>query len=224
MKHSVFLLFVVLFTSCAGFREAQQRRRVAKAEQVLATYKRDTPPDQQLTNLVAAHPELEGKTVRVVTKTDTLRVPGATVTVTLPAVSTAATDNALVDSLMRSAASQLHAKDSLAYAARLRAILAARPKLSRDTLVQRLGVLTVRTWVDRQGRPHTTVTSAPQKFGYAKEVHETGPVVVRKEMTTWERIWLFIKDASLLLVLLIVGGVVLVIAVVARRRRKEPAA
>ena len=218
-----YLLLAAHLCSCASINEARQKRRLAKAEKVLAEYKRDTPPDQQLSDLVGKHPELEGKTLRIVKERDTVRIPGATVTVTLPAVSTPASDNALVDSLMRSAASQLHAKDSLAYAARLRAILAARPCLSRDTLVQKLGPLTVKTWVDKQGRPHTTVTSAPQKIGYEKVVHETGPVEVKKEMTTWERVWLFIKDASLLLVLLIVGGVVFVIVAMARRRNKQPA-
>lgn len=204
-----YLLLAAHVCGCASMKESARQRRIAKAEKVLADNRRVTPPAQQLSDLVAAHPELEGQRVRVVTKTDTLRLPGATVTVRIPAASTPAGDNALIDSLMRSAASQLHAKDSTAYAARLRAILAARPRLRRDTLTQVLGALTVRTWVDRNGEPHTTVTSAPQKFGFKTEVHENGPIVVKKELAWWERFELFIKDAAgiIIAMLVLVGGI-----------------
>jgi hypothetical protein len=224
MKNLVYLVLLCALTNCAGLKKAQQARKVRNAQKVLADYKADTPPDQQLADLLDAHPQLEGKTVRIVKERDTIRIAGATVTVHLPAVSTPESDNALIDSLMRSAAHQLHAKDSTAYAARLRAILAARPKLTRDTLVQTLGNLTVRTWVDRGGVPHTTVTSAPQKFGYEKVVHETGPVLVKKELAWWERCWIFIKDAAgVIIALVLIAFGIWLWFFVKRQRAKQPA-
>lgn len=201
--HSLCLLFALLLSGCAA-------SKVERARRILAEHQAATPPAQQLTELVTAHPELVGKAVRTVVERDTIRLPGATVTVRIPAVSTPGADNALVDSLMRSAAQQLHAKDSIAYALRLRAILAARPKLSRDTLVQVLGSLTVRTWVDRAGVPHTTVTSAPQKLAFEKKVVQTGPLQPPAlPMTTMERIWLWVKDAAglVVVVLVLIGGI-----------------
>ncbi|MBO2010841.1 hypothetical protein [Hymenobacter negativus] len=223
MKNVFYLLLLLVLSNCASVQEARQKRRIAKAEKVLADYKAATPPAQQLAELVGKHPELEGQKVRIVTKTDTVRIPGATITVRIPAESSPATDNILIDSLMRSAATQLHAKDSLAYASRLRAILAARPKLRRDTLVQVLGPLTVRTWVDGKGLPHTTVTSAPQKVAYEKEVHETGPILVKKELAWWERFQLFIKDAAgiIIAMLVLVGGIWLWFFI-KRQRQQQP--
>jgi hypothetical protein len=202
MRHllPLLLLFALALASCST------ARRLERARAVLAAHEAATPPAQQLTELVSQHPELAGKTVRTVVEHDTVRVPGATVTVRIPAVSTPSSDNALVDSLMRSAAQQLHAKDSIAYALRLRAILAARPKLSRDTLVQVLGALTVRTWIDKAGMPHTTVISAPQKIAFEKKVLQTGPLQPpAPPMTTMERLWLFIKDAFWLVIVCIVA-------------------
>jgi hypothetical protein len=219
MRHLLpLLLLFALLSGCAG-------SRLKRAQRIIAEHKAETPPDQQLTELVTQHPELVGKTVRTVVERDTVRVPGATVTVRIPAVSTEASDNALVDSLMRSAARQLHAKDSIAYALRLRAILAARPKLSRDTLVQVLGPLTVRSWVDRAGVPHSTVTSAPQKFGYEQLVIETGPLQPPAlPMTTLERVWLWVKDAAGLIgvVLVLVGGIWLFYFIKRQRQRSQP--
>jgi hypothetical protein len=219
MRHllPLLLLFALALASCST------ARRLERARAVLASHQATTPPAEQLTELVTQHPELAGKTVRTVVEHDTVRVPGATVTVRIPAVSTPGSDNALVDSLMRSAAQQLHAKDSVAYALRLRAILAGRPKLSRDTLVQVLGPLTVRTWVDKGGVPHTTVTSAAQKIAFEKKVLQTGPLQPpAPPITRLERIWLFIKDAFWLLVVLIVivAGAIIYYAV--RRRRPLP--
>jgi hypothetical protein len=199
MRHLFPLLLLFALASCSASRQLE------RAQGVIAAHNAATPPEQQLTELVTKHPELAGKTVRTVVEHDTVRLPGATVTVRIPALSTPGSDNALVDSLMRSAARQLHAKDSVAYALRLRAILAARPKLSRDTLVQVLGLLTVRTWVDKAGVPHTTVTSAPQKIAFEKKVLQTGPLQPpAPPMTQLERLWIFIKDAFWLLVVLIV--------------------
>lgn len=222
----LFLFFLLALTSCAGLEQAREARRVQKALKVLAQHKAETPPESQLSELLDQHPELEGKTVKLVKVRDTIRVPGATITVRIPAESTAASDNLLVDSLMRSAARQLHAKDSLAFAVRLRAILAARPKLRTDTLTQHLGPLTVKTWVDKKGEPHTTVTSAPQKFGYEKEVHETGPVVVKKPLTYWQRLVLFIKDAAgiIIAMLVIVGGIWLWFFIQRQREKKNEVA
>jgi|GEM_PF-6133324 len=218
MKHLFHLCLLLVLASCTGSRQLE------RAQRIVAQHKAETPPDQQLTELVTQHPELVGKTVRTVVEHDTIYRPGATVTVHTPAVSTPASDNALVDSLMRSAAHQLHAKDSIAYALRLRAILAARPALRRDTLVQVLGPLTVRTWVDAKGLPHTTVTSAPEKLAYEKKVITTGPLQPpMKALSTGERIWLYVKDAFWTLLVLFGLVVALLLFWFFRNRKASPA-
>jgi hypothetical protein len=82
----------------------------------------------------------------------------------------------------------------------------------------------VKTWVDKQGVPHTTVTSAPQKIAYAKEETQTGPIEVKPALAWWERIWLFIKDAAgfIAVVLLCIGGIWLWFFI-QRQRRKSAA-
>lgn len=225
MKQLLYVLLLLSTASCAALKEEQQARKVARAQAVLKQYEADTPPDQQLSDLLARNPQLEGQRVRVVTQTDTIRLPAHTVTVRIPAESTPASDNALIDSLIRSAAAQLHTKDSTAYAARLRAILAARPKLRRDTLVQALGPLTVRTWVDAQGVPHTTVASKAQKIAFEKTVHENGPVLVQHEATLLERIILFFKNAAGLIIgFVIVAGLAWLFFFLKRQRDKPTTA
>jgi hypothetical protein len=210
---------------CAGLEQAREARRVANAEKVLADHKRNTPPDKQLADLIAAHPALEGKTVRIVKERDTVRLAASTATATLPQLSTAAADNALIDSLIGAAGVQFHAKDSATFAARLRAELAARPRLSRDTVTRRIGPITLKLWTDKHGRPQAVVVKAMQAVAYEKTVHETGPLLVKKEITLGERITLFIKDAAgiIIAVLVLVGGVWLWFFV-KRQREKQPAA
>ena len=209
MKNTLYLLLAVLLCNCAGLKRAQQARRVARAHAVLACYERDTPPDAQLSALLAVHPELEGKTVRIVTERDTVQIPASTVAVSLPATSTTATDNALIDSLLNSAGRNLQRKDSATFAARLRAELSTRPRLSHDTITRVIGPMTLRIWTDSKGRPQAVCIQAVQKVAYEKKVTQTGPVLVKREMTTSERIWLFIKDiwGVLVAALVLVGGV-----------------
>lgn len=223
MKHLFFLLLLFGLTDCAGLRSAHRAKKIARAQAVLREYGAATPPEQQLSDLLKANPKLEGKKLRIVRERDTIRIPGATVTVTVPAESTPVTDKALIDSLFESASTRLDTKDSLAFKAQLRAILAARPKLGKDTVRQRLGPLTVESWVDRHGVPHTTVTSAPQQFGYEKAVTITGPVVVKREMTAWEQVTLFLKNAAGIIigVLVVVGGV-WAFYFIQRQRNKPP--
>jgi hypothetical protein len=224
LKILFFLLAAHVLGGCAGLKEAREARRVANAEKVLADHKRNTPPDKQLSDLVLAHPELEGKTVRVVTKRDTVVLPAVTADAVLPQVSTPAGDKALIDSLIASAGLQLHAIDSTLFAARLRAELAARPRLSRDTVTRHIGPITLKLWTDAHGRPQATVVKVEQKVGYEKEVHENGPIVVQKELAWWERFQLFIKDAAgiIIAMLVLIGGIWLWFYI-QRQREKQPA-
>jgi hypothetical protein len=216
MKHFLYLLLLTALASCSTARQLK------KAEKFLAEHRGETPPDAQLSQLIAAHPELQGRTVRTVTVHDTIRLPGKTITVEVPAISTKQSDNLLVDSLMNSAAKQLHAKDSLAFAERLRAILAARPRLRSDTLRQVLGNVTVKTWVDKLGIPHTTIKVGAQNVAFEKQITQTGPVVVKPEVSRLERIWLFIKDAVFFIIGIIgVAAVVWLIFFIKRQREKS---
>ena len=215
------LLSFAHLCGCAGLKKAQQRRQVAAANATLERYKQGTPPAEQLADLIDAHPALAGSTVRIVKERDTVRLPAQVVTVQLPAVSTPATDKAFIDSLMATTDLQFHAKDSATFAARLRAELASRPKLSRDTVTRTYGAITVKLWVDARGRPQARVVKAVQAVAYEKQVTETqAPELPKPDIGFFPRLWLFIQDAALLIVLLIIGGVVLLIAV---RSRKEPA-
>ena len=196
MKHAILLLLALNLCGCAGIKQAQQARRVAKAHAVLACYGADTPADQQLSDLLAAHPALQGQTVRLVTERDTVHIAEATATVSLPAVSTTASDNALIDSLLNSTGRQLRAKDSALFASRLRAELSRRPRLSRDTVTRIIGPITLRLWTDAHGRPQAVVVKAAQAVAYEKTVTETGPVLVKPEARPWyEDAWLWIRNA-----------------------------
>ena len=204
LKILLCLLASHVLGGCTSFKEAQQKRRIAKAHAVLSSYAVDTPPDKQLADLIEAHPALEGKTVRIVKEHDTIRIAPSTTTATLPVVSTPTGDNALIDSLIHSAGIQLHAKDSTAFAVRLRAELMARPRLSRDTVTRHIGPITLQLWTDAHGRPQAKVVKTEQKVAYEKEVHQTGPIIIQKEMTAFERIWLFVKDATGFVVVIVV--------------------
>ena len=218
------LLSFAQLCSCAGLKKAQQRRQIAAANATLERYKQGTPPAEQLADLLDAHPVLAGTTVRIVKERDTVRIAAQAVSLQLPAVSTPTTDKAFIDSLMATTDLQFHAKDSATFAARLRAELASRPKLSRDTVTRTYGAITVKLWVDARGRPQARVVKAAQAVGYEKTVTETkAPDLPKPDIGFFPRLWLFIQDAALLIVLLIIGGVVLLVVAMARRR-KEPAA
>lgn len=218
------LLSFAHLCGCAGLKKAQQRRQIAAANATLERYKQGTPPAEQLADLVDANPVLAGKTVRIVKERDTVRIAPLAVAVQLPAVSTPQTDNALIDSLIAAAGLQFHAKDSATFAARLRAELMARPRLSRDTVTRTYGAITVKLWVDARGRPQARVVKAAQAVGYERSVQQTGPILIKKEPTIWERVTLFIKDAAGLIVafLVIVGGAWLWFFI--QRQRKQQSA
>lgn len=201
MKYILSALLALNLCSCASIRQARTARKVAAAHAVLATYATDTKPEDQLSQLIAAHPSLEGSTVRVVTQHDTVRIAASSSTATLPAVSTRAGDKALIDSLLRSISGQMKAKDSAAFSSRLMLELAHRPRLSHDTVTQHIGPITVKLYTDPQGRAQAVVKKAVQNVAYEKVIHETGPVLVQQVARPWyETAWLWVRNALGLLI------------------------
>lgn len=164
------------------------------------------PPAEQLAELVQAHPELVGTITRTVVKTEYVKVPGQTVTVTVPATSTPTTDKQLVDSLLQSASHQLKQAESAAFAQQLHAILAQRPRLSRDTVQQQVGPLTVKAWVDAKGRVHVAAVNTERLIKTEKVVLESGPIQPVRVVTPtfWETLWVALKAWFWLLLLLLV--------------------
>ncbi|UOR06234.1 lipoprotein [Hymenobacter aerilatus] len=193
MKQLFFYALLVAFLSgCATQRAARKFEAAQKKE---AARKAALPPEEQLAELVQEHPELVGKTTRVVTKIEYVKVPGQTITVTVPAASTPETDKRLVDSLLQSATHQFKQADSAAFAQRLHTILAQRPQLSRDTVEQQVGPLVVKAWVDARGIVHISSVNKEQNIKVEKEVTETGPLQPVKiiEPTFWQTLWIAVK-------------------------------
>jgi hypothetical protein len=149
-------LFLLLLTSCSTVRQLE------RAQKFVAEHQQTVPPDTVFKYLLAANPKLKERTTRTIIKHDTVRV-SKVVTVYLPAPPAPKGPNPVVDSLIRAASKQLRVKDSLAFAMRLRAALAARPKARQDTLKQRLGDLLILSWIDKAGALHTTTTNLKKK-------------------------------------------------------------
>lgn len=205
MKQLFFLLLCAWFLGgCVAGREGRRAEKAAAKEAVRVS---QLAPDQQLTELVTKHPELIGSVTRVVVEHDTIRLPGKTVQVQVPVVSTEKTDNALIDSLLSAASGQLKHADSVAFAARMKLVLSQRPKLSRDTSTFTFEGLTVKTWTDSKGVVRVKVIRAEQKVAFEKTVKETGPLQpAPPSLTFWEKVVFVLRSWFWLILILIVLG------------------
>jgi hypothetical protein len=215
MKNLCFLFLGCLLASCSTVRQLE------RAQRLVAEHQQAVPPDTVFKYLLAANPKLKERTTRTVTKTvvvhDTVRVSK---TVYLPAPARAVSP--LVDSLIRAAGKQLRVKDSLAFAMRLRAALAARPKVRNDTLKQRLGNLLIRTWIDKVGAAHTTITNLKENTVVVQRVVPAPrrPALPRSEAAPPPRIWDFVNAHLGAIVAVLLIGLLWVLLILFVRRRK----
>ncbi|TGE05544.1 hypothetical protein [Hymenobacter fodinae] len=226
MKH-LFRLFccLLLLSSCTErmiAKRSVKRAERAAADEALRVSR--LPAKEQLAGLVEKNPGLIGETTKVVEKTVIVKVPGETITVTVPAKSTPATDKTLVDSLLQSASHQLHQADSASIAdlartkARLAKILHERPLLSRDTVKQEVGDLIVKAWVDPTGVVHVSSISKERKVEVPTIIKQGTVQPIRIEKPSfWAKLWLILKSWFWLLLFLVVAGLVWLI-----RRRQTP--
>lgn len=217
MKNLCYLLLLGLLASCSTVRQLE------RAQRYVALHQPPVPPDTVFMQLLAANPKLKERATRTVTKVvtvhDTVRLPGKTVY--LPAPERAISP--LVDSLLQAASKQLRIKDSLAFAIRLRAALAARPRYPDDTLKIRLGDLLIRTWLDKQGGKHTTTTNLRKNTVVVQRVVPAArPVPPKPEIAPPGRLWAFLHaHAATLAILLLIGLTWLLLALFVRRRQAK---
>ncbi len=220
MKNLCYLLLSCLLASCSTVRQLE------RAEKLLAAHQRSVPPDTVFMQLLAANPKLKERATRTVIKVvhDTVRMAGKTVYLPAPVPQKATAQTAAVDSLVRAASRQLRVKDSLAFAMRLRAALAARPRLRSDTLKQHLGDLLIRTWFDRFGGAHSTITNLRQNTVVVQRVVPAPPPTRPKaEAVRGNRVWIFLRDhAGALVAILLIGLTWLVLLLLPCRRRARP--
>lgn len=198
------LCVLLLLSSCATSRKAEKAQEKASAAEAVRVSK--LPAGDQLTELVTRHPELVGSITKVVVEHDTVRIPGKTVEVQVPVVSTPATDNALIDSLLTSYSVRMKKQDSLAFVARMLLLMKQRPQLSRDTSTFVFGDMTVKTWTDKNGQVRVKVIQPEQKVGYDKKIIETGPLQPPPPpLTNAEKVVLFIMRNWWWLLLILVA-------------------
>lgn len=225
----VYLLFcLLLFNGCAASKKAKEAARQEavkkEAEQKEAEALAKAPtPGEKLGVLVQAHPELIGKTTRIVHTTDTLVIKEATATAVIPVVSTATTDSVLIASLLQ----QLEKAGQLVNKAQANALhrsllpeLAKRPELSRMPVRVVKDGLEIEAWVDATGAVQVKTKRLQQQVGYPSAVWAITPQpVVVEQLTWWDKTKIAAKAYAWLLLFLLVLACFFIVRSIYRARK-----
>lgn len=217
----VFAVSLLLLASgCAASKRAKEAAAVAAAQaaaqaQQAADIAKAPTPEQKLGVLVTAYPELVSKPTRVIHKTDTLFIKEAQAQAVLPAVSSAATDTALIQSLL----DKLEAAGHLVTKAQVNALqrgllpeLAQRPRLSRDTARTQQNGLEITAWVDKAGSVQIVSRKLQQQLPYPSIIWDVAPQpVVLQQLTTLQKLGIMLKAYYWLLLLIILITIFLIV-------------